>query len=60
MIALSITSITDHINTLKSLPTQKYSRNSPDPTNVVLANNKVPPLDIGHSAKIGDVWTLKH
>ena len=30
-----------------------------DPTNVVLANRRDPPLEGGHSKKIGSMWTLK-
>ena len=53
-------SITDQINNLKSLPTQKDSSNPPDPTIVVLANMTDTPLEGGHSIKIGGMWNLKH
>ena len=39
--------ITDHINALKSSPTQKGSPNPPDPNNVVSANRRAPPLYVG-------------
>ena len=47
MIASSITSITDHINTLKSSPTQKDLPNTPDPTTVFPDNRRNSPLDGG-------------
>ena len=31
-----------------------------DPTTVVMANNKSPPLEVGNSIKIGGMWNLKH
>ena len=60
MLASSITSITDHINTFKYSPTQKYSPTPPYPTTVVPDNKNSPPLDGGQSTKIGGIWTLKH
>ena len=55
-----LTAITDQINILKYLPTQKDSLNPLDPTTVVLDNRRFPPLDGGQSMKIGGMWTLKH
>ena len=52
--------ITYHINSLKSSPTQKYSPNPPDPSNVVPTYRRSPPLDGGHSTKVGGMWTQKH
>ena len=44
MISPSKKSIKDHINTLKSAPTQKESPNPPDLINVVPDNRRAPPL----------------
>ena len=52
--------ISSHINTLEHSPTQKDTSNPLDPTIVVTANRKAPPLDGGNSTKIGGMWTLKH
>ena len=52
--------ITDYNNTLEYLSTQKYSPKPPDPTNMVPANRRAPPLDGGKFIKIGGMWTLKH
>ena len=52
--------ITDQINTLNSLPTQKDSPKPPDPTTVVLDNRRAPPLDGGQSTKNCGMWNLKH
>ena len=48
-----ITAITYHINNLKYLPTQKDSPNPMEPTMVNPYNRRAPPLDSGHSTKIG-------
>ena len=50
----------DHINTLKSSPTQKDPQKSPDPTTMVPANRRDPPLDGGQYTKIGGMWNFKH
>ena len=50
----------NHINTMSSLPTQKETPNTPDPTTVVPDNSRAPPLGGGHSTKIGGMWTLKN
>ena len=55
-----LTEIIDHINTLKYLPARKDSTKPSDPTNVVPANRRAPPLDGGQSNKIGGIWTLKN
>ena len=60
MLASSTTPITNNINTLKSFQTKKDSPNITDPTTVVLANRKAPPLDGGKSTKIVGIWNLKH
>ena len=44
--------ITDQINTLKSFPNQKYSPNPTDPTTVVPAKSRSPPLDGGNFTKM--------
>ena len=48
-----IVELMDQINNLKSSPTQKLKKNPPDPTTMVPANRRDPPLDIGKSTKIG-------
>ena len=50
----------NHINTMASSPTQKDKLNPLEPTIVVPANRRAPPLEGGHSTKIGGIWTLKH
>ena len=50
----------DQANNSKSSPTQKDTSTPPDPTTVVPANKRVPPLEGVHSTKIGGMWTLKH
>ena len=60
MLESSITSITDNINTFKSLSTHNSSPKSLYPTTVVPANRKDPPLKGGHSTKNGCMWNLKH
>ena len=55
-----LAAITDHIHTLESSSTHKYSPKPPDPTNMVPANRRSPPLDGGKFTKIGGMWTLKH
>ena len=60
IIASSITSIIDHINTSKSSPDHKDSTKPPDPTTVVPDNRRSSPLHSGNSTEIGAMWTLKH
>ena len=50
----------NHINIMSSSPTQKDTTNPPDPTTVVPDHRRSPPLEGGHSTKIGGMWTLKH
>ena len=50
----------DHTNYSKLSPSQKDTSNPPDPTTMVLANRRSPPLDGGHSTKISGMWALKH
>ena len=54
------TVITNHINNLKYSSTHKYSPKPADPTTMVPANTRAPPLDGGQSTQIGGMWTLKH
>ena len=51
-VKVMLAEITDHINTLKFPPTQKDLLNSLEPTTVVLANTRDPPLDGGKSKNI--------
>ena len=60
MITSTITSMMDQTNISKYSPDQKDKLNPMVPTNVVLDNRRDPPLDGGHSTKIGVMWTLKH
>ena len=48
------------IKTMSSSPTQNDTSTHPDPTTVVPANRRDPPLEGGHYTKIGVTWTLKH
>ena len=50
----------DHTNNSKLSPAQKDTLTPPDPTIVLPANRRAPPLDGGHSTKISGMWTLKH
>ena len=50
----------DQTNISKSSLTQKGTSTPPDPTTVVPTNKRAKPLEGGHSAKIGGMWTLKH
>ena len=47
-----IASMMDHIKESISSPNKKDSPNSQDPTTVVPANKKAPPLEVGHSTKM--------
>ena len=53
MLASTIKSIMDQINTLESSPTQKDSPKPTDCTNMALYNKRASPLDIGQSTKNG-------
>ena len=50
----------DQTNNLKFSPAQRYASTPPEPTTMIPANRRGPPLDGGNSAKIGGMWTLKH
>ena len=50
----------NHTNNSKSAPTRKDTPTPPDPTTVVPANKRGPPLEGGHYTKIGGMWTPKH
>ena len=52
--------ISDQLNTIAYSPTYKDTSNPPDATIMVLDNRRAPPLDGGHSTKIGGMWTLKY
>ena len=52
--------IPEQINTLKYLSSKNHSPKTTDPTTVLPANRRDPPLDGGQSVKIGGMWTLKH
>ena len=52
--------ISNQLNTLAYSPTYKDTSNPPDATTMLLDNRRAPPLDGGHSTKIGGMWTLKH
>ena len=52
--------IPEQINTLKYLPTKNHSPKTTDPTTVLPANRRAPPLDRGKSTKNGGMWTMKH
>ena len=41
-------------------PNKKDSPKGQDTTILVLDNKRYPPLEGGHSTKIGGMWTLKH
>ena len=60
MILSTNTSMTDHINILKQSPAQRDPPKSQHPITVVPDNRRSPPLDDGHSTKIGGMWTIKH
>ena len=50
----------DHINMSKSSTDHKYPPKPQEPTTVVPVNSRTPPLDAGHSTKIGGMCTIKH
>ena len=60
VIASSIPSITDKINTLKQYTTLKASPKTLAPTTVVPANRRSLTLVSGQSMKISGMWKLKH
>ena len=47
--------ISNQISTLSYSPTQKDTLTHLDPTTMVPANNRAPPLEGGHSNKIGGI-----
>ena len=49
----------DNKNISKSSPDHKDEPKYQDPTTVVPANRRAPPLDGGHYIKIVGMWTLK-
>ena len=55
-----IASITDQVKFSNSSIDKKYLNNSRDPTTLVPDNKKAPPLECGHSTKIGGMCILKH
>ena len=60
MLTSTTTSTRDKINMSKTSPEQKDWPKAQDPTNVVLANRRDPPLDGEHYTKISGMWTLKY
>ena len=60
VIASTITSTMVQMNIYKSSPEYKDSPTHQDPTTAFQANMRAPPLEGGHSTKIGGMWTLKH
>ena len=55
-----IVSMMDQIKISKYSSDKNYSPKAQDTKTVVLSNNRAPPLEGGHSTKIGGMWTLKH
>ena len=55
-----IASMMDQIKISKHSPDKNDSPKAHNPTTVVPANNKAPPLEGRHYTKIGYMWTLKH
>ena len=55
-----IVSMIDYIKISKSLPIKKYSPKFRDPTAVVPANKKAPPLEGGKYTKNCEMRNLKH
>ena len=60
MIESAITSMMDQIKMSKSSSSQKDFPKPLETTTVVPDNRRDPPLEVGHSTKIGGVWYLKH
>ena len=50
----------DQTNNSKYLPTHNDAFTPTEPTTMFLTNKRDPPLEGGHSTKIGGMWTLKH
>ena len=50
----------DKNNISKSSTDQKDTLTPLDPTTTVRTTRRAPPLEGGHSTKIGDMWSLKH
>ena len=50
----------DQINILKPSPYHKDLTRSQYPTTVVTANRRDPPLEGGHSTRIGVMWNIKN
>ena len=55
-----ITSMMYEIKILTSSPDNNYSPKPQDPTTVIQSNKKSPPLEGGHSTKIGGIWNIKY
>ena len=60
IITSTITWIIFQINISESFPYHKDSPKAQDPTNMVPANRKDPPLDGGDYTKIGVMCNIKH
>ena len=52
--------IMDQTNNFKFSLAQKDTSTLPDPTTMLPANRRDPPLDGGKYTNIGGMWTLKH
>ena len=59
-ITAMIEKVMDQIKISNSSPNKMDLQKAQDPTNLVSANNKSPPLECGNSTKNGGIWTLKH
>ena len=55
-----ITSMMDHIKFLKSSPDKKDSQKYQDPTTMVPARKRAPPLKGAYSTEIGGMWNLRY
>ena len=60
IIKSTITSTMVQMEMYKPPKENRYSPKDEYPTTVVLANRRAPPLNSGHSTKIGGIWNLKH
>ena len=60
MITSTIKSMMNKIDISKYSPDQRDSPKAQYPTTMELSKRRDPPLDGGHSTKIGGIWTLKH
>ena len=52
--------LSNQLNNMESSPTQKDISTTTDTNTAVPANKRAPPLEGGHSTKIGGMWNLKN